>query len=404
MNGKARGWTLETRIRVGLVLTAALLAPVVGLGIWGFSEVAARIRQSSRVEAMQLRAETEASRAVAQAQLARARFTRTRDPLYATVAEGRLEKAIGQCRDALGVSDRERAAFARAARLLRAARDGIREEAPIEVRPVVADVAVEDHLGVLLPAEPGIAVAGVGYVDELLEEAEQILEGIGDRAWTALDRTTGEVDRLSQRWLRNLITASLVTLLGVVAAAFVLPSRIAQPFRALRALVRRVEREGRVDPGELARFPDDQTRKVADAIASSVARSRETIGLQAERIRTLEQRYRVLLRQHPRPALVVAPDQRIVLAGGPVETVLGLAAPALEGCSLEEFFSADGLPAVLRRIASEEESRAVALVNARKADGGSTKVQATVTALRDDQRRVREYLVLLGPDVLKPVV
>jgi hypothetical protein len=101
---------------------------------------------------------------------------------------------------------------------------------------------------------------------------------------------------------------------------------------------------------------------------------------------------------------VVAPDQRIVLAGGPVETVLGLAAPALEGCSLEEFFSADGLPAVLRRIASEEESRAVALVNARKADGGSTKVQATVTALRDDQRRVREYLVLLGPDVLKPVV
>jgi len=390
MNRRRAGWSTESRVATGLVAVSLLLLPVVAMAVHGYRAVHDEVVTLAEVEATQLRAANEIGRLLSQIRIARSRYFAGGDPDELRIAEDALVVAIDVARASLDESDRERPAFARIGRLLS------------EYRRRLAETARERGAE---PDGPSRAVEGVRALERIGDEASVELHGISDRSWAALGAEGRALADRTQRWLRNLILASLLTVVLLAVLVVRLPGVLAGPLRRLRAVVRQVEQEGvgcEIDPRW---FPDDETRKVAEALARVLARNRETQDLQRERIRYLERRQHVLLRRSRRPVMIVDRHGTIVAAGGDLEALLGLTAAALEGVKAAEVFAPGGLPAMLERLLTRDADETEARVSRAGAPEGAPTLSARAFAVRDEERRIRDFVVVLeaGATVDVPV-
>jgi len=380
---------MRLRIAVALVATASLLAPVNFMAVMNYRSLLQEVRQLTEVEAAQLRAVAEVQSLLARALREERAWVSSGASEHGASARSHLDAAVARCRDAVDLSDRERAAFGRLGRDLMTLR-----------------ATLEDGPAVPGTGEPGTG-AGIGLqvrrdsMSAAAMAAHQELAGISDRAWDALSAARMAIGNKARKGLRNLISALLVTLVGLAFVILWVPAMVTRPLLRLRMMVRHIERED-LDRLRPDTFPADESRRLAQAVLGTLVRRQEILRMQKKRIRLLEKRFRRLLDGIREPVLVIRHDGQVAACGQPAARLLDSPARSLEGKPVAEILGGEELPALLVRLERGEDleprERQVEVI-LHEGAAGSSRLSVRVDATYDEDGRMRQALVFLKPPV-----
>ena len=367
---------MRVRIAVALVATASLLAPVNFMAVMSYRSLLEEMRELTEVEAAQLRVVDEVRSLLAGALHDAQAWILSGSSERQAGARRRLDAAIGRCRAAIDLSDRERPAFGRVGRDLMTMSATLENDPPLPGdRDLISEAAMAAHTE---------------------------LTGISDRAWDALTVARMEMGGRARKGLRNLISALLVTLVGLAFVILWVPALVTRPLLRLRMMVRHIERED-LDRLRPDTFPADESRRLAQAVLGTLVRRQEILRLQKKRIRLLEKRFRRLLDGTREPVLVIGHDGQVAACGKPAARLLGSSARSLEGKAVTEILGGEELPALLLRLERGEnleprERQVEVILN--EGAAGSNRLAARVDATYDEDGRMRQALVFLEPAVV----
>lgn len=402
-------------------MMAFLLLPVTALALLGYRTVVAEIRMQSNIHTAQLKAVGKLDRLLSRAGSNRRQFLRSGNLEALKRTRAALEEAVRRSKEALSISDVSRRQFSRTGQILvhylaeldQAAR--LLEHLPAAKADRGALLDRMAELEDILRQPEGSAGSGAAedleatiekmnrlekellpggrlgreilarehLLESLSSGAEDVLNEIAQRAWTDLESDGETAFRRSQRALRNLLTALLLTLVALAALLVWLPGRLVAPLSRLRMLVRSIG-HGEEDLLEPAAFPNDETRRLAEALARLLAGRVETEKLQKSRIRLLEQRFRALMRTLNQPVLVLDRDRNVVLASRSIENLMGVSAGAAAQQPVERLFDAEALQVLFHRLRSGSEEQAEDTVSVKQAGGPAGRVRLTVKVIRDE--------------------
>jgi nitrogen fixation/metabolism regulation signal transduction histidine kinase len=359
---------IRTRIALSMLLSSALVAPVVVLSLFYITQMNRILGRVINVDVELARLSDRITLTFLDARRDEKNFLLYRDSVYLASARSGADKVIALCSDGRGLdralaptfdsiagdisvyrqqldtlaallSPETGAGYSQGLARLRAEHQRL-----LELAAATADAALRDSA---LTAADWLAVRAdvpvSGLLGRLLNEQVRATEerlgaragSIGEYAAARTRESQLRAQRLSTWGQRNIATALILVLVALIWLVISLPRNLVLPLKRIANALGRAER------GELDVRVTVQGRDELDQLARQVnrvfARLREVDGRKTGHIQLLELRFRVLAADIAEGVLVFDRTPNVVFANAAVEPLLGSPASEARGHALSEF-------------------------------------------------------------------